>query len=238
MRCRNRHSAALTRQGSAIVSQRVTLVAAAFALTALSYGLARFAYGLLLPQIREDPSLSMSIAGWIGSATFAGYCLGIVVSFVVVPKRGERIVASLAGAGTSFLTGRLGIRFVHRLALLLMGLLPVTLAVATAAPILAFEIMGLFGAGYILSGGALLLWGIELVPDQAEFGLGLLFLMIATGQTVGAMFLGILSDASGYSVSLLCSTALIGGAEFWSPRFLVHCTKEPEQDFHIEANRP
>lgn len=73
------------------------LVAAGFALTALVYGLARFAYGLLLPQIKAELSLSTIAAGWIGSAAFAAYCIGIVVAFLAVPRCGARAVAILAG---------------------------------------------------------------------------------------------------------------------------------------------
>lgn len=126
MRCRNRHSAALTppRLGDREPADHPGCRSLCTYSTILWPGpLCLWSFA---SQIREDPSLSMSIAGWIGSATFAAYCLGIVVSFVVVPKRGEGIVASLAGAGTGFLTDRLGIRFVHRLALLMMGLSPVT----------------------------------------------------------------------------------------------------------------
>lgn len=76
---------------------RVNLIASAFALTALTYGLARFAYGLLLPEIREDLSLSATAAGWIGGGAFAAYCIGIVAAFMTVPRLGERGVTTLAG---------------------------------------------------------------------------------------------------------------------------------------------
>ena len=75
----------------------INLIAAAFALTALSYGLARFAYGLFLPQIREDLSLSVLAAGWIGGSAFAAYCLGIVIAFIGNGKLSTRTLAVLAG---------------------------------------------------------------------------------------------------------------------------------------------
>lgn len=75
----------------------INLVAAAFALTALSYGLARFAYGLLLPQIREDLSLEVTAAGWIGGSAFVAYCLGIVFTFLVSGTLTPRAIALLAG---------------------------------------------------------------------------------------------------------------------------------------------
>lgn len=80
----------------------VNLVAAAFALTALSYGLARFAYGLLLPQIRDELSLSVTEAGWVGSGAFAAYCVGIVTAFWGTTRLGPRIVVVGAGLAATF----------------------------------------------------------------------------------------------------------------------------------------
>ena len=80
----------------------VKLVAAAFALTALSYGLARFAYGLLLPQIRDELSLSVTEAGWVGSGAFAAYCVGIVTAFWGTTRLGPRIVVVGAGLAATF----------------------------------------------------------------------------------------------------------------------------------------
>ncbi|RHZ96795.1 MFS transporter [Cereibacter sphaeroides] len=92
---RGRPSASIP--GEPHVSRRsaAELVAAGFTLTALVYGLARFAYGLLLPQIRAELSLSSVAAGWIGSAAFAAYCIGIFAAFLMVPRCGARIVAAL-----------------------------------------------------------------------------------------------------------------------------------------------
>ncbi|WFS03577.1 MFS transporter [Rhizobium tumorigenes] len=87
--------------------KRFNLVAAGFALTALSYGLARFAYGLLLPNIREDISMSATAAGWIGGSAFAAYCVGIVFAFLFDTQLGARRIAVLAG-----LTATLGLGLV------------------------------------------------------------------------------------------------------------------------------
>ncbi len=71
----------------------LNLVAAAFTLTALSYGLARFAYGLMLPQIRDELSLSYTAAGWIGGSAFAAYCVGIILAFCSIGTLGTRLIA-------------------------------------------------------------------------------------------------------------------------------------------------
>lgn len=365
------------------------LVAAGFALTALVYGLARFAYGLLLPQIRVELSLGTIAAGWIGSAAFAAYCIGIVAAFLAVPRWGSRAVAVLAGlcataglalaglagsavtlggaialagistglasppladavgrrvsasgrprangainAGTAagivlsglaalafaaawrelyfgfagigaavtlwlwwampaatdggqitqgfslrrqglaplglaafvmggastaiwtfgadilredlgfpdnrialawivlggaglagIVTGvgtdRLGIARMHRLSLALMALAISGLAVAGAATVLPYVAMGLFGAGYIISSGTLLLWGITLFPDRADLGLGLPFLMIAAGQTAGAPAFGALLEATGAPAALAVAALVMAGAMLPAPR--------------------
>lgn len=75
----------------------INLIAAAFMLTALSYGLARFAYGLFLPQIREDLSLGVVAAGWIGGSAFAAYCLGIILAFCSSTRFSPRSIAISAG---------------------------------------------------------------------------------------------------------------------------------------------
>lgn len=78
------------------MNSRINFVAAAFTLTALSYGLARFAYGLLLPQIREDLSVSVTAAGWIGGSAFGAYCLGIILALLGSGKFNPRTIALLA----------------------------------------------------------------------------------------------------------------------------------------------
>lgn len=87
----------------------LNLIAAAFTLTALSYGLARFAYGLLLPQIRTDLSLDVTMAGWIGSGAFAAYCAGILFTFYGSGKLSARTIALSAGFAA---TAGMGLVFV------------------------------------------------------------------------------------------------------------------------------
>lgn len=87
----------------------VNLVAAGFALTALAYGLARFAYGLLLPQIRDELSLGVTAAGWIGGSAFAAYCVGILFAFYGIGAFGARFIALLAGAAATLGMGSVSI---------------------------------------------------------------------------------------------------------------------------------
>ncbi|ARJ43942.1 hypothetical protein B1H58_19065 [Pantoea alhagi] len=87
----------------------LNLIAAAFTLTALSYGLARFAYGLLLPQIRAELSLDVTMAGWVGSGAFAAYCAGILFTFYGSGKLSARTIALSAGFAA---TAGMGLVFV------------------------------------------------------------------------------------------------------------------------------
>mgnify|MGYP000055874067 CR=1 FL=1 len=125
--------------------------------------------------------------------------------------------AGILGAGTGLLTLRFGIGPVHRMALFAMALAQIGLTAATYAPVTAFGAMGLFGAAYIVSSGAFLLWGISVFSDRPDFGLGLPFLMVALGQTAGAPLFGTLSDAAGNGTALLSFAAIMGGAAFWRP---------------------
>jgi predicted MFS family arabinose efflux permease len=68
-------------------------------------------------------------------------------------------------------------------------------------------LMGIFGAGYIISCVALLLWGITLSPTRSDLAIGLPFLMIAFGQMMGAPLFGALLEVTG-------TTAAFAGAAF------------------------
>lgn len=74
------------------------LVAPGLALIAVTYGLARFAYGLFLPEMREAFDLPPSLLGVIGSGSYLGYCVAVVISLVYTSKTGPRWMAVAAGA--------------------------------------------------------------------------------------------------------------------------------------------
>lgn len=80
------------------MSPGLRLIPPGFALIGVTYGLARFAYGLFLPAMREDLAFTSSLAGLIGAGSFAGYCVAIVASALLVERLGPRNVAALAGA--------------------------------------------------------------------------------------------------------------------------------------------
>jgi predicted MFS family arabinose efflux permease len=74
------------------------LLATGTALIATCYGLARFTYGLFSPDFAEDFSLSPLVLGILGSGSYVGYCVAILVATAVTPRWGARRVGTLAGA--------------------------------------------------------------------------------------------------------------------------------------------
>ncbi len=127
--------------------------------------------------------------------------------------------AGLLGSATGLLTARYGVGRVHRLALVGMALGLVGLAAASKLPVLAFAAMGLFGATYIVSTGAMLIQGIACLPDRPDLGLGVPFLAVAVGQTVGAPLFGAALDRLGSATALLSFAAVACLATAWSGGF-------------------
>ena len=124
----------------------------------------------------------------------------------------------LVGVATGAGTDRFGIAAFHRLSLIMMGLGLASLAAGSWAPVLPFLAMGVFGAGYIISCGALLLWGITLFPERSDLGLGLPFLMIAVGQTIGAPLFAMLLEAAGTTAALTGAAFVMACAAIPTPR--------------------
>lgn len=180
--------------------------------------------GYLRPSRRRLAALGLAAVG-MGAASTAIWTFGadILRDEFGFPDRRIALAwivlgaAGLAGVVTGIATDRLGVVRVHRLSLALMALSITALAVGGAAAVLPYLAMGLFGAGYIISSGTLLLWGIALFPDRADLGLGLPFLMIAAGQTAGAPAFGALLGAIGAPAALAAAALLMMGAALPAP---------------------
>ncbi|KAF0093884.1 MAG: major facilitator transporter [Puniceicoccaceae bacterium 5H] len=74
------------------------LVPAGVMLVGVTYGLARYAYGLFLPQMRDDVGMDPTVAGFVASAAYAGYCVTLVLSALLTHRVGPRAMAIAAGA--------------------------------------------------------------------------------------------------------------------------------------------
>ena len=136
--------------------------------------------------------------------------------------------AGLLGVATGPGANRFGIAAVHRSSLALMALAMLALAAAPVAEMLPHVAMGLFGAGYIVSCGALLLWGIiALFPQRPDLGIGLPFLLIAIGQTIGAPLFGAALDAAGTPLALAAAGAALAAAAIPAPARVLGAPRSP-----------
>ncbi|WP_181295271.1 MFS transporter [Pseudomonas sp. Q2-TVG4-2] len=93
--------------------------------------------------------------------------------------------AGITGSLTGVLTNHYGKRRIQTFALLGMALGTIGLSTSSFSPAYGFAAMGIFGAAYIISSGAYLIQGIDLLPDRPDLGLGVPFLVLALGQTAG-----------------------------------------------------
>ena len=117
-------------------------------------------------------------------------------------------VAGISGSLTGVLTNRYGKLRVHMFALIGMALGTIGLVSAIFSPVYGYAAMGIFGAAYIVSSGAYLIQGIDLLPERPDLGLGVPFLVLALGQTIGTPLFaatlhaaGVLSALIGFSVA-------------------------------------
>ncbi|MGO2489449.1 MAG: MFS transporter [Pseudomonas taetrolens] len=115
--------------------------------------------------------------------------------------------AGISGGLTGILTHRYGKQRVHRFALLGMVIGTIGLATASFSAAYGFAAMGVFGAAYIVSTGAYLIQGIDLLPDRPDLGLGIPFLVLALGQTAGTPLFGATLAAAGVLNALLIFAA-------------------------------
>ena len=163
-------------------------------------------------DMRPRGLLSLGVAAALmGAASTAIWTFGADILREQLHFSDQRIALAWLVLGTTGLvsvvtgaaTDRFGIAAVNRVSLVLMGLGLVSLAAGSWTSVLAFAAMGVFGAGYIVSCGALLLWGITLFPARSDLGIGLPFLMIAMGQMIGAPLFGGLLEATGTTAALI-----------------------------------
>jgi predicted MFS family arabinose efflux permease len=120
------------------------------------------------------------------------------------------------GLKTGALTERFGLRTVHCASVASMALAILLLAAADTHALLAYGAMGIFGTSYIIATGSLLLWGISLYGAHPAVGLGIPFVILAVGQTLGAPVLGVVWESSGTVPTLALSAVVMGSATFFS----------------------
>ncbi|MDP9840592.1 putative MFS family arabinose efflux permease [Neorhizobium huautlense] len=165
----------------------------------------------------------LSSSFMVGFASTAVWTFGADIMRDEVGFSGNQIALSwialgvigIAGSSTGALVQYLGLPAVHRLAIAMMSLAVVLLAAASAYSPLAFIALGMFGRGYIIATGVLLLWGISIYNRRPALGLSMPFLFVAVGQTAGAPVFGMVLDASGSITALgAFSIVMASGARF------------------------
>ena len=119
------------------------LVPTGLAMIAVTYGLARFAYGLFLPEIREEFGLDAAVLGLIGSGSYVGYCVAIVVSLIYTSKVGPRFM--IAAAGGTAVVGMALIAAAPGAPLLAAGVLVAGSSTGLASPPMAEAVSRVFG---------------------------------------------------------------------------------------------
>jgi predicted MFS family arabinose efflux permease len=93
----------------------------------VSFGFARYGYGLFLPDLRADFGLSVAAIGLIGSATYAGYLVALLLVGSLAPRFGPRALVATGGLAATVgmaLVGVAGNRGVLIAGLILAGTSP------------------------------------------------------------------------------------------------------------------
>lgn len=112
------------------------------------------------------------------------------------------------GALSGDLIARSGLARAWTMVMVAIGVATALLALAPGAAPVAFLAAGIFGAAYVGLCGLVLLWSTVLYPERASFGVGISFMMIAVGQTVGAPLAGVLTDVAGGAAAFYACAAV------------------------------
>ncbi|MER5212421.1 MFS transporter [Streptomyces sp. NPDC002838] len=121
--------------------------------------------------------------------------------------------AGFIGALSGDLVARAGLARSWTMVMITMAAATLLLALAPGSTVAAFAAAAVFGASYVCLCGLLLLWSTRIHPDRASFGVGVSFLMIAVGQSVGSPLAGALTDAAGgTSAFFTCAGIALLGA--------------------------
>jgi predicted MFS family arabinose efflux permease len=120
--------------------------------------------------------------------------------------------AGLLGALTGDVADRAGLAVAWSTSMLALAAATATFALVTGPAV--FGAAAVFGAVYIALTGLSLLWGIRIYPDHPAFGVGAPFLMIAAGQALGSLAIGVVSDAATATTAFVIAaiTLAVGAA--------------------------
>ena len=117
--------------------------------------------------------------------------------------------AGLLGGLSGVLVRRVGLRAAWRGTVLAAAAGTALLGVLPGAVIPAALALACFGSAFVALSGVLLAWGAQLTPAAAAAAAAILFIGLTVGQAVGAVVLGLVTEAAGASTAFLAASALL-----------------------------
>ena len=170
----------------------------------------------LLPRLSPDLMRLAAAAGLSGAASTVVWSFGADLLEANLGWSGRQVgmlwtvmgCAGVAGAMAGSLIARYGMRAVHLVFHVALGLAVAAVGLDGAPPWLVFMGGGLFGAAYLMLTGVYLVWSIAALPARPATGVTLAFLALAVGQTLGAMAFGFLMERASPNVAVASFAAL------------------------------
>ncbi|MBB3085662.1 MFS transporter [Geodermatophilus sabuli] len=117
--------------------------------------------------------------------------------------------AGLLGGLSGVLVRRVGLRVAWRTTVLAAAAGTVLLGALPGAVVPAAIALACFGSAFVALSGVLLAWGAQRVPAAAAGATAVLFIGLTVGQAVGAVALGVLSEAAGTLTAFLAAGTLL-----------------------------
>lgn len=125
--------------------------------------------------------------------------------------------SGLVGAAAGDVAGRLGLAPTWVISVLAIGVSTALMVLVPGSTLGANVATGLFGGAYVAMSGLLLIAGAKTYHQHPAAGVGLAFLVLALGQTVGGSALGIVMNLLGSQVSFLAAALVAGLASCLVP---------------------
>ncbi|WP_080874457.1 MFS transporter [Oceanobacillus timonensis] len=117
--------------------------------------------------------------------------------------------AGLLGGTAGVFINHFGLVRAYRVSVFILSTSSFILGVFPENVIMGFLSPAFFGSSYIFMTGVLIVWGISVFKTNPSFGLGVPFLILALGQSIGSILSGQIADISGYYV-LFIGASIIG----------------------------
>jgi predicted MFS family arabinose efflux permease len=117
--------------------------------------------------------------------------------------------AGLLGGLSGVLVRRVGLRAAWQSTVVAAAAGTALLGVLPGAVIPAALALACFGSAFVALSGVLLAWGAQRTPAAAAAAAAILFIGLTVGQAVGAVVLGVVTEAAGAPTAFLAASALL-----------------------------